>query len=325
VCIVLAAGLWAVWLLALGASLFLSFYAMSLAGLSLATATLAAVAGTSVAVGEYLYLRLKLAEQIYTYVKRLGKCRLDEDLSAELGVEVYKCAGWYHSATGFDFSKPCILVDSEAYSDEELKAVVYHELSHIGRRDSFMKEIISGAAKASTIVVAFQLALAAGFGELDYVAAAIATALVFTREVAILITRKKDFLLNFIASFIFFSIPLAGFLSVFLPPGPAPQIDTWDALAAALVSVGAHLALRIASHVSELLADAESALVVGPGPVFSALVKVEEVEREETKEFKRLLVESGTRLPALRYLVHRLSATHPPTSLRMRLIRLCRT
>jgi len=320
VCIVLAAGLWGLWLLALGASFYLSFYAMSLVGLGLATAALAVVVGSLAAVALYVY-ESDRGRFIYAYVRRSGKCQLDEGLSAELGVEVYKCVEWHSPGSSALLPKPYITVDQSEFSSEEQRAVAYHELSHIRRRDAYVKEALKGAAKASAVVAVFQLALAAGFGAYAYIAAAAAASLLLAKDAADQLGEEEG-LLHLFFLLIFFSLP-AGLLARFLPPGPAPQIGPLDALAALLASAGAYAASRLAGHASELLADVESALAVGPGPLLQLFTRAVEEEREAWRELKRRLVESGAKLPALRYLYHRVSATHPPTSLRMRLIRLC--
>jgi len=322
VCVVLAAGLWGLWLLALGTSLYLSFYAMSLVGLGLAAAALAVVVGALAAVVLYVYGSDR-GRFIYAYVRRSGKCQLDEGLSAELGVEVYKCVEWHSPGSSALLPKPYITVDqSEFSSEEEQRAVAYHELSHIRRRDAYVKEALKGAAKASTVVAVFQLALAAGFGAYAYIAAAAAASLLLAKDAADQLGEEEG-LLHLFFLFIFFSLP-AALLARFLPPGPAPQIGPLDALTALLASAGAYAASRLAGHASELLADVESALAVGPGPLLQLFTRAVEEEREAWRELKRRLVESGAKYPTLRYLYHRVSATHPPTSLRMRLIRLCR-
>ena len=321
-CFALAVGLWGLWLTATAASFALSLYAMSLAGLSLAVAALAAAVGALVAVGVFVYLEWRWARRHYNRVIRSGVYQLDEALSAELGVEVYKCTRRCYLGASALFPKPRIAVNSEAFSEEEQRAVAYHEYSHIKRREFFVKEALKGAAKASAAVVAFQLALAAGFGGWAYFAAAAIASLVWARDVAELLDEKRDILHDALLSSILFSIP-AALLARLLPPGPAPQIGPLDALAALLASAGAFLFLALVDYASELLADAEAALAVGPGPVLNALAKTREIEREAAEDFKRELVERGAKYPTLRYLVHRLLDTHPPTSLRMWLMRLC--
>jgi len=334
VCIVLAAGLWGLWLLALGASLYLSFYAMSLVGLGLATAALAAAAGALASVGVYALSELEGARLFYAYARRSGVCQLDEGLSAELGVEVYKCAGWFSSGSSALFPRPHVVVDSEAYSEEEQRAVAYHEHSHIRRRDAAVEAAARGAAKAPAVAVVFQLALAAGFDKHAYIAAAAVASLIWLKEVAEAALGEEpklggreelvDFAISLIFSLTLFSLP-AALLGAFLPPGPAPQIGPLDALVALLASAGAYAASRLVSHASELLADVEAALAAGVGPALGVLAKVEEVEGVVWGELKRRLVESGAKYPTLRYLVHRLLDTHPPAAVRIRLIRLCRT
>jgi len=334
VCIALAAGLWIAWFLAIAASLFLAFYAMWLTSFGFATAALAAVVGALAAVVLYVYGSDR-GRFFYAYVRRSGKCQLDEGLSAELGVEVYKCEGWYSPGSSALLPKPHITVDQlEFSSEEEQRAVVYHELSHIRRRDFFLKVALKGAAKASAVVVVFQLALAAGLGEYAYIAAAAAASLIWLKEVAEAMLGEEprvggreeleELAISLLFSFVVFSIP-AGLLARLLPPGPAPQIGPLDALAALLAAAGAYAALRLASHVSELLADVESALAVGPGPLLQLFTRAVEEEREAWRELKRQIVEGGAKYPTLRYLYHRLSATHPPAAVRMWLIRLCRT
>jgi len=324
VCIVLAAGLWVAWPTAIAASLLLSFYAMSLVGLGKATAALAAVVGALAAVVLYVYGSDR-GRFFYAYVRRSGKCQLDGGLSAELGVEVYKCEGWYSPGSSALLPKPYITVDQlEFSSEEEQRAVVYHELSHIRRRDSFVKEALKGAAKASAVVVVFQLALAAGLGAYAYIAAAAAASLIWREEAAETLGDEELSPEGLFLSFIFLSLP-AGLLARLLPPGPAPQIGPLDALTSSLAAAGAYMASKFASHVSELLADVESALAVGPGPLLQLFTRAVEEEREAWGELKRRLVEGGAKYPTLRYLFHRLLDTHPPAAVRMRLIRLCRT
>jgi len=331
VCIVLAAGLWAVWLLALGASLYLSLYAVSLVGLGLAAAALAAAAGALAAVGVYALSELEGARLFYAYARRSGVCQLDEGLSAELGVELYKCAGWFSSGSSALFPRPHVVVDSEAYSEEEQRAVAYHEHSHIRRRDAAVEAAARGAAKASAVLAVFQLALAAGLGKHAYIAAAAAASLIWLKEVSEAalgeepkLGEREELAISLIFSLTLFSLP-AALLGAFLPPGPAPQIGPLDALVALLASAGAYAASRFAGHASELLADVESALAAGVEPALGVLAKVEEVERVVWGELKRRLVEGGAKYPTLRYLVHKLLDTHPPAAVRMRLIRLCRT
>jgi len=322
-CIVLAAGLWGLWLTAIASSLFLSLYAMSLAGLGLAAAALAAVVGALAAVVLYVYGSDR-GRFFYAYVRRSGKCQLDEGLSAELGVEVYKCEGWYSPGSSALLPKPYITVDQlEFSSEEEQRAVAYHELSHVKRRDFFLKVALKGAAKASAVAVVFQLALAAGLGEYAYVAAAAAASLIWREEAAEALGDEELSPASLLISFIYFTLP-AGLLARLLPPGPAPQIGPLDALMALSAAAGAYLASRLAGHVSELLADVESALAVGPGLLLQLFTRAVEEEREAWRELKRRLVEGGAKYPTLRYLYHRLSATHPPAAVRMWLIRLCR-
>jgi len=96
-----------------------------------------------------------------------------------------------------------------------------------------------------------------------------------------------------------------------------------DVLAPALAVAGVYLTLWLAGHFSELLADAESALAVGPGPVLSSFVKDLEIERENREKSRRELEKRGVRFPFLYELVHRLLDTHPPAAIRMWLMRLC--
>jgi len=322
VCVALAAGLWVAWFLAIAASLFLAFYAMWLAGFGFATAALAVAAGALAAVVLYVYGSDR-GRFFYAYVRRSGKCQLDEGLSAELGVEVYKCEGWYSPGSSALLPKPYITVDQlEFSSEEEQRAVAYHELSHIRRRDAFVKEALKGAAKASAVVDVFQLALAAGLGAYAYIAAAAVASLIWREEAAEALGDEDLSPEGLFLSFMYFTLP-ATLLARFLPPGPPPQIGPLDALTALLAAAGAYMASRLASHISELLADVESALAAGLGPLLQLFTRAVEEEREAWRELKRRLVESGAKHPTLRYLFHRLSATHPPAAVRMRLIRLC--
>jgi len=347
-CIALVVALWAAWLVASGCSLILAFHAMTLAGLNSAIAISLVVIGALTALGIDMYQASKNAKEFYKEAEESPKkYQRDERLSAELGVAVYRHAGRDIAEANSLYSKPYIIVYPEGYSEEELRAIAYHEYSHIKRRSVIPKGAAKGAAKLSTFVVALLLALVANIGEyvhlyysgkydflydinfyISHVAIA-AASLVLARDVVypliikIEIIKKVDivtiFLLSSIISFVALVLIFAE-LSFLLP---SPQIGLSDALSSVLSVFGAYLALWLAGHFSELLADAEAALAVGPGPVISALVKTREIVREKEEKLKRELEVSDAPFASVFYRVIKLLDTHPPVSLRIWLLRLC--
>jgi len=324
-CLALAVGLWGLWILALGASLFFAFYAMWLAGLSLPVAALVAAVGASVGVGAYVRSALEKLGWLFAAVRELGpdKCRLDGGFSSRLGVEVYMCLGWRAYGSAFDLPKRRIVVDNWTLSKEELEAVVYHELSHVRRRDGVLSYAVEGAAKASFVAVAFQLALAAGLGNWAYFAAAAAAAFALAREATLLATGKGEVDLLGRGFLLLMLSAASAQLSAHVPPGPPPQIGLLEAVAAALASAGAFLAARLSDFADELLSDVESALAVGPRLKLNFLERLEKEERETFEKLREWFRERGWKFPTFRYRLYSFLAMYPPAAVRVRLIRLC--
>jgi len=319
VCIALAVVLWAAWLTTVGASFALSLYAMWLTGLSLPVAALAAGVGASVGVGVYVYLARERVKWLFAAVRELGpdNCRLDEEFTARLGVEVYMCTALNHYGTALNLPKRRIVVNHLSLSKEEVEAVVYHEFSHVRRIDGVLEYAAEGAAKASAVVVVFQLALAAGLGPWAYFAAAAAAVFVLVGVRGLLAEGYGA------AALLLMAMAAALPLFAHLPPGPAPQIDPSAALAAVLAAAGAYLASHFDLFAAELLSDVETALAVGPGPMLNLLVKTWEKEREAIEWLKREFKARGWKFPTLWHKLYNVLSDYPPTPVSIRLLKLC--
>lgn len=314
VCIALAVGLWAAWLAALGASLFFAFYAMSLAGLSLP------VAAAVVLVGALAGVRV-MAQGFKLAVSAIEeKCVVDEALSKALGVKVYRCP-WrdlFGVSLGWPFTSIAVGYP-RGFTEEEVKASLLHELSHVKRRDFFLATPLKTAIKAALIALFFQLALAAGVGGASYGATLAFALVVAEREIC----RDcggylaKYVGLPFLA--LFMLLGLAGWYDKeALPVPPPPQLGLWDAAAATLALASSYLTWRLSRLISELLADVEAAAAVGEA-MATALKKAEEYKRGFEELNKMVGITRGLvdKLLALLY------AVHPPYSLRIKLLRLC--
>jgi len=283
VCIVLAAGLWVAWFLAIAVSLFLSFYAVSLAGFDMATAALVVAAGALARVGAVVLYTRRRAFDLLIRVRELGpigRCGLDPRLSARLGVEVYKCY-WDWPGEAIEFPKPRVVVNHIGLSEDEVEAVAYHELSHLRRHDAVVRGVTVGAAKASAVAAVFQLASAAGAGNLAYVVAAAFASYVMAQEIDVYLGGEgDDFMGKLFALILSLGAALTALqsLATSTPLGPAPRLSPLDAVASALAALAAYLASRFAVFTSELLSDVDSILATGPGPRLKLLERKERGE-----------------------------------------------
>lgn len=327
-CIALAVGLWGLWITAIAASLYLSLYAVSLAGLGLAAAALVVAAGALARVVAVVLYTRRRAFHLLIHVRELGpigRCGLDSSLSARLGVEVYKCY-WDWPGEAIEFPKPRVVVNHIGLSEDEVEAVAYHELSHLRRHDAVVRGVTVGAAKASAVAAVFQLASAAGAGNLAYVVAAAFASYVMAQEIDVYLGGEgdDDTVGKLSALILSLGAALTALQSLVTstPLGPAPQLSPLDAVASALAALAAYLASRFAVFASELLSDVDSSLATGPVRL-KLLVRKEREEREALERLKAWLKERGLRYPTLRDIIDEFLEMYPPISIRKRVARLC--